>query len=242
MALTGHPLDLGTLTVDKSGLTLRRGLGMKVDAPCLGYLILGGAQPILFDSGPCADPQWGTQHHNPFRRSSEQSLAAALTTHGLAPADIRKVVISHLHWDHCYGNLELPNARFVVQRRELAYAIAPLPCDAPIYETQLHPVHFLKALERFDVIDGDLEIEPGVHCIALPGHTPGLQGALVQTAAGRVMIVSDHCPLFENFDSLIPTGIIHDLEAWYASTRKVRRLANRILPGHDPRVLERAKP
>lgn len=241
MALTVHPLDLGTLTVDKSGLTLRRDLGMKVDAPCLGYLILGGAQPILFDSGPCADPQWATQHHNPFRRSREQSLAAALAAWALRPEDIRKVIISHLHWDHCYGNVELPNARFVVQRREIAYAIAPLPCDAPIYETDLHPVHFLKAFERFDVIDGDPEIAPGIHCITLPGHTPGLQGALVETAAGRVMIVSDHCPLFENFDRLVPTGIIHDLEAWYASTAKVRRLADRILPGHDLRVLEPAK-
>lgn len=237
MPLTVHPLDLGTLTVDKSGLTLRRGLGTKVEAPCLGYLILGGDQPILFDSGPCSDPQWGTRYHNPFRRSREQSLASALAAHRLAPGDIRQVIISHLHWDHCYGNLDLPNARFVVQRKELAYAIAPLPCDAPIYETQLHPVHFLKAFERFDLIDGDVEIVPGVHCIRLPGHTPGLQGALVECATGKVMIVSDHCPLFENFESLVPTGIIHDLEAWYASTAKVRRLADRILPGHDLRVL-----
>jgi glyoxylase-like metal-dependent hydrolase (beta-lactamase superfamily II) len=239
--LTLYPLDLGTLTVDKSGLTLRRGLGTKVDAPCLGYLILGGSQPILVDSGPCVDPQWGTQHHNPFRRSSEQSLAAALARHALAPEDIRQVIISHLHWDHCYGNLELPKARFVVQRRELAYAVAPLPCDAPIYETHLHPVHFLKAFERFDVIDGDMDIAPGVRCVRLPGHTPGLQGVLVETATGRIMIVSDHCPLFENYDSLIPTGIIHDLEAWYASTARVRTLADRILPGHDMRVLTEAR-
>jgi glyoxylase-like metal-dependent hydrolase (beta-lactamase superfamily II) len=237
MPLTVHALDLGTLTVDKSGLTLRRGLGSKVDAPCLGYLILGGQEPILFDSGPCTDPAWGSVHHNPFRRSTAQSLAFALEAHGLAPRDIRKVIISHLHWDHCYGNIELPNARFLVQRKEVAYAIAPCPCDAPIYETELHPVHFLKAFDRFDIIDGDLEVAPGVHCICLPGHTPGLQGALVETASGRVMIASDHCPLYENYDSLVPTGIIHDLEAWYASTRKIRRLADRILPGHDLRVL-----
>jgi glyoxylase-like metal-dependent hydrolase (beta-lactamase superfamily II) len=240
--LTLHPLDLGTLTVDKSGLTLRRGLGTKVDAPCLGYLILGGSQPILVDSGPCVDPNWGTQYHNPFRRSREQSLAAALARHTLAPADIQRVIVSHLHWDHCYGNLDLPNARFVVQRREIAYAVAPLPCDAPIYETQLHPVHFLKAFERFDVIDGDMDIAPGVRCVLLPGHTPGLQGVLVETASGRVMIVSDHCPLFENYDSLVPTGIIHDLEAWYASTARVRTLADRILPGHDMRVLLKEQP
>ena len=237
MNLTVHPLDLGTLNVDKSGLTLRRGVGTRVDAPCLGYLIKGAAEPILVDSGPCADPEWGTRHHNPFRGSSEQSLAHALERHGVAPEAIKTVIVSHLHWDHCYGNALLPGARFIVQRRELAYAIAPLPCDAPIYETQLHPVHFLRTLERFEVVDGDVDVVPGVRCIPLPGHTPGLQGVLVDTAHGRVMIASDHCPLYENFEQLVPTGIIHDLEAWYTSTARIRALADRILPGHDMRVL-----
>jgi N-acyl homoserine lactone hydrolase len=237
MALTVHPLDLGTLNVDKSGLTLRRGLGTRVDAPCLGYLILGGPTPILVDSGPCADPDWGTQHHNPFRRSPEQALEAALGHYGLAPADITTVIITHLHWDHCYGNASLPRARFVVQRKELAYAIAPLPCDAPIYESQLHPVHFLNSLERFDIVDGDCDIAPGVRCVLLPGHTPGLQGVLVTTEGERVMLASDHCPLYENFHSLVPTGIIHSLEAWYESTARIKQLADRILPGHDIRVL-----
>ncbi len=237
MPLTVHPLDLGTLNVDKSGLTLRSGLGTRVDAPCLGYLILGGASPILVDSGPCADPHWGTQHHNPFRRSPEQSLEAALALYGLTPDDIPRVIITHLHWDHCYGNASLPKARFIVQRRELAYAIAPLPCDAPIYESQLHPIHFLNSLARFDIVDGDCDIAPGVRCILLPGHTPGLQGVLVSTESGRVMLASDHCPLYENFQSLIPTGIIHSLEAWYESTARIKELADRILPGHDLRVL-----
>lgn len=237
MSLTIHPLDLGTLTVDKSGLTLRKGLGTRVAAPCLGYLILGGKTPVLVDSGPCADEQWGSSWHNPFRRTADQSLAAALSKHGVALEDVRTVILTHMHWDHCYGNALLPNARFVVQRKELAYAIAPLPCDAPIYETQLHPVHFLGAYDRFDVIDGDRDILPGVRCVLLPGHTPGLQGVLVDTAQGRVMIASDHCPLYENYTDDIPTGIIHDLEAWYRSTARIREMSDVILPGHDMRVL-----
>src|SRR5690606_10567734 len=116
-----------TLNVDKSGLTLRKGLGQRVDAPCLGYLILGGARPILVDSGPCASPEWGTNYHNPFSRTPEQDLRSALRAHEVEPTDIRTVILTHLHWDHCYGNKYLPNARFVVQRKELAYAMTPLP-------------------------------------------------------------------------------------------------------------------
>lgn len=241
MTLTIHPLDLGTLNVDKSGLTLRHGLGTRIDAPCLGYLVLGGAHPVLIDSGPCQDSAWGSRHHNPFRRSPEQSLAQALQHHGVQPEQIRTVILTHLHWDHCYGNQNLPNARFIVQRKELAYAMTPLPCDAPIYETNLHPVHFLHGLDRFELIDGDRDILPGIRCILLPGHTPGLQGVLVQTQGARVLIASDHCPLYENYEHAIPTGIIHSLEDWYRSTQRIHELADAILPGHDMRVLTQTK-
>ncbi|MBO9354481.1 MBL fold metallo-hydrolase [Bordetella petrii] len=237
MPLTILPLDLGTLNVDKSGLTLRKGLGQRVDAPCLGYLIMGGPRPILVDSGPCADVEWGSRHHNPFTRRQDQALPRALRAHGVEPDDIRTVILTHLHWDHCYGNKELPQARFVVQRKELAYAIAPLQCDAPIYESHLHPVHFLGSLDRFHIIDGDHDIMPGIRCILLPGHTPGLQGVLVDTAQGRMMLVSDHCPLYENYEQGIPTGILHSLEDWYRSTARIHELAEGIYPGHDSRVL-----
>lgn len=239
MQLSILPLDLGTLNVDKSGLTLRKGLGQRVDAPCLGYLIIGGRQPILVDSGPCSSAEWGTQYHNPFSRTPDQDLHKALRAHGVEPEDIRTVILTHLHWDHCYGNRHLPNARFVVQRKELAYAMTPLPCDAPIYESNLHPVHFLDSLNRFDLIDGDHDIMPGVRCVLLPGHTPGLQGVLVDTAQGRMMLASDHCPLYENYESNIPTGIVHNLEEWYRSTARIHELAVGIYPGHDSRVLSK---
>ena len=241
MQYTITPLHLGTLTVDQSGLTLRKGMGTKLAVPCLGYVLQGGERPILVDSGPCQDPEWGTRYHNPFARTDDQSLDAALARVGIAANTIKTVIISHLHWDHCYGNVHLPNARFVVQRAEVKYAMAPLPCDAPIYEAQLHPVHFMKTFDRFEVIDGEREITPGVRCIPLPGHTPGLQGVLVDTAVGPHLIASDHCPLHANFDERIPTGLIHDLEAWYRSTERIADLGAKVLPGHDMKVLEKSR-
>ncbi len=238
MPLNILPLDLGTLNVDKSGLTLRKGLGQRVDAPCLGYLIAGGAKPILVDSGPCSSAEWGARYHNPFTRTDQQGLHYALSLHGVEPTDIQTVILTHLHWDHCYGNSLLPNARFVVQRKELAYAMTPLPCDAPIYESNLHPTHFLDSLARFDLIDGDQDVVPGVRCVLLPGHTPGLQGVLVDTEQGRMMLASDHCPLYENYEKSIPTGIVHSLEDWYQSTARIHALAVGIYPGHDSRVLD----
>src|SRR6185437_4651891 len=231
MPYTITPLHLGTLNVDQSGLTLRKGAGTRVEVPCLGYVLEGGSKPILVDSGPCHDPDWATRHHNPFTRTDQQSLVAALARIGVGADAIETVIISHLHWDHCYGNAFLPKARFIVQRAEVAYALAPLPCDEPIYETQFQPVHFLESFDRFDIIEGERDVAPGVRCVPLPGHTPGLQGVLVDTAAGPHLIASDHCPLFANFDARIPTGLIHDLEAWYRSTERIAALGAKLLPG-----------
>ena len=54
-----------------------------------------------------------------------QEPANALRDAGVDPRDVEFVVLTHLHWDHA-GNCDLfPDARVLVQRDELRYAIAP---------------------------------------------------------------------------------------------------------------------
>lgn len=236
-----RPLHLGTLTVDKSGLTLRKDLGKKISAPCLGFLILGDDAPLLVDTGPSMDEAWGTRYHNPLRRPADQSLAAQLALHGLGVEDIQHVVLTHLHWDHCYGNDDVPNARFYVQNTEVHYAADPLPCDAPIYESDTDPVHFHASRDRFVTFEGHKQLREGVDLVPLPGHSPGLQGVLVQTGAGKYLIGGDHFPLFENYEHGIPTGIVHSLPDWYRATKEARGLEAKVLPGHDIRVLDKTR-
>ena len=239
MSLTIFPLDLGTLTVDSSGLTLRKNTGTQIAIPCLGWLILGGPEPVLVDTGPSEDVDWGSRNHNPFTRTSEQLLAAQLGEHRIASEEIRTVILTHLHWDHCYGNHLLPNARFIVQRRELDYATDPLDCDRPIYETGIAQPPFLVGRDRFELVEGDFEVFDGIATVLMPGHSPGLQGVLVRTANRRILIGSDHFPLFDNITGNIPTGIVQSLPDWYEASARARSLCDFILPGHDGRVLER---
>lgn len=42
--------------------------------------------------------------------------------HGVAPENIKTVIMTHLHWDHAGNNGLFQNARFYVQQRELDYA------------------------------------------------------------------------------------------------------------------------
>jgi N-acyl homoserine lactone hydrolase len=246
--LTIHPLDLGTLvSIDSSIFTLHRNPGIKVDVPCIGWLILGGQGNVLVDTGPC-DPEWASTYHRPLKKSGSQEMPAALQTCGLSPGDVETVIFTHLHWDHCFNLEHFPNAVFYVQKSELQYAISPLPNDNRTYEIGIPGVQpsWMRVFGRMKVVDGDREILPGIHLLHLPGHSPGSQGVVVETADGPWLIAGDDVPLYENWEGdgvldRIPSGIYQNLPVYYESLRKMERYGTKVLPGHDEKVLIRCR-
>jgi N-acyl homoserine lactone hydrolase len=245
--LSIHPLDVGTVTgFDKSLFTLRENHGVKIDVPCLAWVITGGEQTILVDTGPC-DPAWAGKYHRPLLKGPAQEMDQALAKIGLCGGQINLVIFTHLHWDHCF-NLELfPAATFFVQQTELAYAEDPLPADRRAYEAGIQGVFppWRRIVDRMKILAGDREIIPGVRVIHLPGHTPGSQGVIVETARGPWVIAGDAVPLYENWDKddaskRIPGGIYQNLFDYEASFTKLGALGAHVLPSHDPRVIEHA--
>jgi glyoxylase-like metal-dependent hydrolase (beta-lactamase superfamily II) len=90
--------------------------------------------------------------------------------------------------------------------------------------------------------DGDGEIAPGVTVHKCPGHSKGIQSVRVLTASGPVVLASDAAHLYENLDRRKPFSITIDVEATLRSYDRLEQLAgsrSRIVPGHDPLVLER---
>ncbi len=238
--------------VDKSTLTHGMNQGVMTEIACVVYVIKGAAETIVVDTG-LGDPEWSKKyhvpksHHRAVGRREYQDLPTGLKKLGLHPDDIHIVVCTHLHWDHCFNNDLFKNAKILVQREEIRYAIAPLPMHALFYESQLIGMRppWLKAIEKIEVIEGDMEILPGIDIVTVPGHSPGSQGVNVKTARGNYFIASDFCPLFENWEGSPPllkhiVSPIHiDLEDYYRSFRKVEKFADFVLPGHDSKVLER---
>lgn len=134
----------------------------------------------------------------------------------------------------------------MVQAEELRYAISSLPCHALYYESQLIQMTppWIKALDRIEIVEEELEIESGISLVPLLGHTPGFQGVLVALKGGRCLIAGDTWPLFENWygneqASHIPPGIHVNLCDCYDSFRKIESIADMVLPGHDLKVLEK---
>ena len=241
-----RPISTGRfLKAEKSNFTYGIDQGVKIQSVVLMWLIEGGRKRILVDTGG-GDPEWASRYHHPLERLSHEDPVTGLSKLGLKPADIDIVVNTHLHWDHCFNNHLFPKARILVQAEELRCAIAPYPCQALYYESQIIGMTppWLRSLDRTEAVEGEKEIDEGITLVPLPGHTSGFQGVLVALRSGRCLIAGDNCPLFENWEgnnreAHIPPGIHIHLGDCYNSFRKMEALADMVLPGHDIRILEK---
>ncbi|NQV23235.1 MAG: MBL fold metallo-hydrolase [Rhodopirellula sp.] len=126
-----------------------------------------------------------------------QNLQAA----GFEPADIDVVVFSHLHFDHAGGGTRLneggdvvpsfPNAEYIAQRREWVMATSGLPELRGAYpQENLLPLH---ASGQLRLIDGNVEIMPGLRAVVTGGHTEGHQALLLESDGATAVFLGDIC-------------------------------------------------
>jgi N-acyl homoserine lactone hydrolase len=227
---------------EKSVFTYLRNAGEKIRAPILGWLVQSGTDAILVDTGP-SSPELAEGWHTRIRRTAAHEPGAAVRAAGVDPERLKLVILTHLHWDHCYNLDAFPAARFLVQAEEVRAAVDPVPSQRLPYELGIpgRRPPWMTAFDRLDVIRGDIEVAPGVTTVMLPGHTPGLQGVLVDTAAGRHLIASDALPLTENLGTKesgpIALAIHTDVATCFRSFERMRAVADVILPSHDLDVL-----
>jgi N-acyl homoserine lactone hydrolase len=140
-----------------------------------GYLIRHPHGVALLDTGLGA----GDPDTEAWYRPQRVALPDALSRQGVDLAQIDLVVNCHLHFDHCGGNPLLAGSSVVCQRKELASARAG-------GYTMGHLVDFPGV--RYELLDGEAEIWPGVHVIPTPGHVDGHQSLVVRCDDGSVVL------------------------------------------------------
>ena len=89
------------------------------------------------------------------------------------------------------------------------------------------------------------ELAPGLSVHLVGGHTKGLQVVRVATEAGWLVVASDASHYYENMETGRPFPIVWNVEEMLSGHRHCYRLASDpalVVPGHDPRVLERHRP
>jgi N-acyl homoserine lactone hydrolase len=171
------------------------------------------AGAILVDTGV----GWPTELVKEWKVVNRHA-ADALAEHDLSPADVRIVINTHLHFDHCGQNAVFKHAPFYVQRSELERA--RLAKSAP-------SEWFDFAGARFELLDGDAEVAEGVRVMATPGHTVGHQSVLVDTPDGGAVMIGDAAYTSEIFvggddaDLTRWNGQYDDRDAWSKSLARL---------------------
>lgn len=161
-------------------------------------------------------------------------LLKALKARGLAPADIRTVFLTHLHFDHSHNIDLFPQARFIVSRREWDYAANPHPDDI------LMPWGLHDRLRASDLtlIEGEGELEPGLHHFPAPGHTPGCHALALTAPDGARVVIAGDAIKYAKEAILARCDMGFDtVEAGTASIRRILSMADRIVPGHFPELI-----
>lgn len=155
-----------------------------------------------------------------------RSLAAA----GVGAADISKVILTHLHFDHAGGNCfqeesgefrpTFPNAVYYINQGELTYAKEPDPRSKPSYLP-----YTWEPLERrgqIKLISGEVEVVPGVTILPAPGHTPNHQIVKMESGGLTACFLADLVPTPSHLKTHYVMGF--DLDALTAMKNKERVL------------------
>jgi N-acyl homoserine lactone hydrolase len=191
-------LDLGRIWV----------YDIELEIPVHGFLIKHPAGAGLVDTG-YGTPLELIKDYRPVNAS----IALALRRQGVDPSDIRWIVNSHLHFDHCGQNAVFPQAPFFVQRAEWERRQG--------YETPKQWLEYAGA--RVELIDGEREIVPGVRVLTTAGHTPGHQSVQVDTTEGPAVMTGDACWTVSMFEGEPPRdGMMEDVPTFNRSLQKLR--------------------
>ncbi|HXJ82679.1 MAG TPA: N-acyl homoserine lactonase family protein [Candidatus Methylomirabilis sp.] len=235
----------GLIDLDRSVFFSDVEPGTRVTAPVICFLISHPSGHVLVDTGvhrqAIIDPvgRLGERRAGLFRMRSAPTdeVVTQLALLGLAPDDIRCVVNSHFHFDHCGGNEFFPHATFLVQRPEMEAARQVLAGATLRYNPS--PIDFDHPLD-YRLIDGEHDVFGDGQILLVPtyGHTPGHQSVRVRTGkGGDLVLTEDACYTRETMDRDVLPNVVWDTEEMSRSLATLRQFRDRqgatVIYGHD---------
>jgi glyoxylase-like metal-dependent hydrolase (beta-lactamase superfamily II) len=204
------------------------------------WVLRGADETILVDTG------WDPEVAALRGRELYIAPAEAMERLGVRADTVSQVILTHLHWDHT-GNLDrFPDARLVVEERELEFWGSPMGrrLQFAAHAEQSDIEHVLRADRegRVTRLQGDAPVAPGLEARLVGGHSAGQLILLADTRAGPVVIASDAIHYYEEMERDWPCSLLVDVAETYAGYELLRELeagGRQIVAGHDPLVLER---
>lgn len=188
---------------------------LQVDVNC--FALRDGADIVLVDAG--TGTSWGPKYGH---------ARSALREAGIAPEQVGRIVLTHIHGDHALGLLDgdaayFPNAEVFVPERDFAFFTDPAARQA-IPEARRSGFDIAEQLQRIYGPRirriGDGPVLAGIEARSLPGHTPGHTGYLLRGDNESLLIWGDALHLGDLQPGDPKIGLVFDLDpALAARTR-----------------------
>ncbi len=178
-----------------------------IEHPTEGVILFDTGYDAAFLAATRSFPERLYGMATPVRLPAGESAAERLAALGIAPDDVRHVVISHFHGDHVAGLHRFPRARlhcaragladlrahgrFGRVRRGLLSALVPARIDDAAFFEDAPVVDLPGAFHPF-ARGADLIGDASLLGVELPGHCPGHWGLALRVEDDRyVLMVAD---------------------------------------------------
>ncbi len=173
-----------------------------------------------------------------------KELIERLAEHGLKPADVTDVLLTHSHFDHSVNWTLFRDARIVIGGEELDWSLGEPWGETPVPELYVEALNTWPTLSRCS--EGD-EVLPGITAHLAPGHTPGCLIFVLKGRDADIVFTGDAA---KNRAELISrdTDMTYDPAVSAASIARIwdywtARPGTIVVPGHDlPMTLENGAP
>ena len=189
-----------------------------------GLLIKTNDDIVLVDTG--IGENYNEKFFEMFEIDKSTSLLKSLNSISLKPDDITKVVLTHLHFDHCGGNCSkdengelkptFPNATYYFQQDEFEYAKKPDPRSRGSYLAQNWQA--IEESDQLQLISGNQEIIPGVEVFTTGGHTQNHQIVKVHSDGKTACFLADLVPT----DSHLKTAYVMGYDLYPKTTMEMK--------------------
>lgn len=224
---------LGGGTVDRTTITRSWPYGDTIHVPYVSLAATDGTHKVVIDTGAREVDVIKKPHAH---RYPEEELPRALKDcMGWNLDEVDIVINSHLHYDHCGGNYLFPNARFFVQRAEWDTAWNPTPYERQYYDPEDYGKNRINYF-KWELLNGEEELAPGLKVLPAPGHTHGSQIVLLDTEEGVLCFPGDTVTSQLNLERNLQPSIVVDDRKLFESMALVRRVAQRIVFSHDDAI------
>jgi glyoxylase-like metal-dependent hydrolase (beta-lactamase superfamily II) len=204
---------------------------------------------ILIDTGEIAEvmepgyfrssgffTSWFDKSQFKFKVEKEDEVISQLQALNISVESVKKVVLTHLHFDHTDGLKYFPHAEIMVNKAEWEQPFGDLP---KLYPSWFSP-KLIELDQQYDVFErcAYLTDSKDLLLVHTPGHTWGHCSVLLKTDTNYILFAADICysqeQLLEN--KFAANSASHELaKKTYAAVKSFAASHSTVfLPSHDP--------